>query len=163
MSDGIALLSSAPLSPDDLRRFAVALGGYPDTLDWHGHVSRDGGNVWFASSPEELDALREDHGPQYDDAVSALLGDPPRTYVAVELDGSAPADALALDLAIAFCERWPAVADDLQPRGELRARLLDLKALRRRRDTGQGLWTAAGDDVPTGHLGATARAMSRRG
>jgi hypothetical protein len=73
---------------------------------------------------EGLDTLPEDVVALLTDRLGAL----PRSEIVLELSREPGTDALAIDVAIAFAELWPAVLSDL---GKMALTLDDLRHIRR--------------------------------
>lgn len=133
MSDPLVLISSEAITPEALREFVGTMGGEPaDDAALPEHLARDGGHLWVGVSTGELASTIADGGPDYASRLTTLLGGPARSAVTIEMNRAPAAERLALDFALAFAERWAAVADDWGDDPD--TRLLTVAALRSRRD-----------------------------
>jgi hypothetical protein len=130
MSESFMIYTTADVGKSQFAAFLKNAGGVldPDNPE-HGRVSADRRHVWIFLGDLGLEPLPEDVAA----LVTDRLGGAPRSELILEPSSKPGTEALALDVAIAFAELWPAVlsnADDVA---------LTLEELRRVRRDGASL------------------------
>ena len=130
MSDPFVLFAPTIIEAGEFATFLAHAGGVadPDRSE-SGRISLGNCHVWVFLSRETLAEIPD----QLRKAVAKKLGTPPRSCVVLEVGRSPGSGALAIDFAIAFAERWPAVLCDLD------RQILDLAELRHVRCEGKSL------------------------
>ena len=113
MSDPMVLLADANIARNELSGLITQMGGdveMPEPDAFVGTLQRDDGAIWIGLSPNELEPVIETSGNQ----VTAKLGVAPSTLVIVEMLSNAKSWDLAIEFAISFTKRWPAICSDGQ-------------------------------------------------
>lgn len=111
MSDPFAILTAAVVETAEFASFLEEVGGTadPDQLGT-GRISQGRRHVWVFLSSQTLAEVLE----QFGDALTQALGARPQSCVVLEMSSAPDSEALAIEFAIRFAERWPAVLFDLE-------------------------------------------------
>jgi hypothetical protein len=135
MSDPYALLTSAFITNDEFFSFLTEVGGVLDPgRPGKGQVSRGSHHIWAYFGPEVL----ADGTRGIEDAIAEKLGAPARSCVILEISHNPGSLILAVDFAVDFAERWPAIVCDPEDQ------LLDLADLKRLQREGKGFGSDPG-------------------
>lgn len=111
MSDPIIMISSAIITRDELSKFITQMGGDVELSGAiAGTLQRDHSAVWIGLSPVELESVMEMSGDQVKSKLAAI----PSTLVVVEMLPNEKSRKQAVEFAIQFTARWPAICSDGQ-------------------------------------------------
>ena len=134
MSDPIALISSVAVTEAELTDLIVRANGFVEPgTPLFGRFSDGPCHIWIGLDLQDLEAALADAGEDHLAKLTAMLGGPPRTGVVVEISRTEGSETLALEFAVLFSARWPAVVDDLN------RSLLTRDELLRRQAAGRGI------------------------
>lgn len=114
MSDPFAILTAAVVEKAEFASFLEEVGGIADPEQLGtGRISYGRRHVWVFQSSQTLAEILE----QFGDALTQALGARPESCIVLELSRTLGSEAaLAIEFAITFAERWPAVLFDLESR-----------------------------------------------
>jgi hypothetical protein len=129
MSDPYILLTPTLITNDEFVSFPTEVGGVLDPEQPNkGQVSRGSRHIWAYFGPKAL----ADGTRGIEDATAEKLGAPPRSCVSLEISHNPGSLILAVDFAVDFAERWPAIVCDPEDQ------FLDLADLKRLQREGKG-------------------------
>ena len=114
MSKSIALISSCPISKNELSEFILSNNGVmTGDENMFGSFACDQGRIWIGLSPEELASNIEDKGKSYGNALQKMLDGSPETCVILAIGRNPGSPSLALDIVSKLSNQWPLIIDDL--------------------------------------------------